>query len=385
MSRREWLAVAPAASAAAVVPRRWNQAVPLGNTDLRVTPLGMGCEDARDPRLIARAVELGINYFHCFRPLKGGDGNLTVFGEAVQRFRSRIVISTGSAARTREALNADLEEMLRLLKTDTIDLWYLSSRQKPEHLPPDVLEAARDAKRAGKIRAVGITTHSFTQLQPFLCTVTDVIDGAMITCNFASWSGPAEFLAGFAEGDQYLPVKKARQAGLGIVAMKPMLGGLGFLPVERKAWAARLTELQRRDALAAAVRWVVANPHVDTAPVSMRSLEQLEGNIAALQRPPGGDDRQLLSMTLRDIGPYYCRMCNRCEGTCRRQLPVADLMRFVLYHDGYGDVERAHAAYRLMPDRIRRVRCQDCATCTVTCPNGVHVQEQIVRAQAVLA
>jgi len=381
VSRREWLA----AATAAITPRLWNQPVPLGRSDLRVTPLGVGCEEVRDARIISRAVERGINYFHCFKPLNGGDGNLAEVGRWIRPYRDRVVLSTGSAARTAEAFHNDLDAHLRLLGTDTIDLWYLSSRQKPEHLPAEVLEAARSARRAGKIRAVGVTTHSFTQLQPFLITIADIIDAAMITCNFSTWSGPAEILNGYPEGDQYKPVKQARSAGLGIVAMKPMLGGLGFVAKERKTWAGRLTPEQRKEALAAALRWVVANPGVDTAPVCVKSMEELDANIAALGTAPGQSDRQILAMTLQDIGPYYCRMCNQCEGTCRRQLPVADMMRYLLYHDGYNDQARARAAWHLMPGRIQAIRCQDCSTCTVICPSGVRVQEQITRAQTILA
>ena len=54
---------------------------------------------------------------------------------------------------------ADLETGLRELRTDHLDIWSLHTKNRPEELPDELFEAQYQAKKAGKIRFAGITTH----------------------------------------------------------------------------------------------------------------------------------------------------------------------------------------------------------------------------------
>jgi ferredoxin len=117
----------------------------------------------------------------------------------------------------------------------------------------------------------------------------------------------------------------------------------------------------------------------------MTSVDQLERNVRAASAPFDEADRQILAMELNHIGPYYCRMCQTCEGTCQNGLPVSDLQRFLLYADGYGDWRAAYTGFHQLPARLQEVRCSKCPACTVRCPNGVRVRERITRAQTLLA
>jgi len=88
---------------------------------------------------------------------------------------------------------------------------------------------------------------------------------------------------------------------------------------------------------------------------------------------------------LRDIGPLYCRGCNRCAGQCPQGLPVADMLRCLMYAEGYGEFALAREQFLTLPLSVRNVRCTDCPGCTVRCPNGVRVAERLVRVQEWLA
>ena len=78
-------------------------------------------------------------------------------------------------------------------------------------------------------------------------------------------------------------------------------------------------------------------------------------------------------------------MCYECKGTCPKGMPVADVLRFLSYHDFYGDYHHAVVSFRGLAREVRDVRCSDCDPCAIQCPNGVHVQDRLIRAQRLLA
>jgi ferredoxin len=78
-------------------------------------------------------------------------------------------------------------------------------------------------------------------------------------------------------------------------------------------------------------------------------------------------------------------MCGKCEGECPQGLPVADMVRFVMYADGYGQFPLGRENFLRMSAEHRNVRCSDCAACAVHCPNGVHVAARLSRAQELFA
>jgi succinate dehydrogenase/fumarate reductase-like Fe-S protein len=61
------------------------------------------------------------------------------------------------------------------------------------------------------------------------------------------------------------------------------------------------------------------------------------------------------------------------------------MLRILTYADGYGQFPLAREKYRELPERVRQVRCGDCAGCAVRCPNGVAVAARIRRAQELLS
>jgi hypothetical protein len=96
-------------------------------------------------------------------------------------------------------------------------------------------------------------------------------------------------------------------------------------------------------------------------------------------------DEQVLTAQLEFLRPRYCRMCNSCDGVCAQGLPVADVLRFLMYAEGYGQFPMARENFLAMPEELRNVRCGDCSDCTVKCKNGVHVKERLQRAQEIFA
>jgi hypothetical protein len=146
-----------------------------------------------------------------------------------------------------------------------------------------------------------------------------------------------------------------------------------------------LRKLHEPGVMQAALRWALKNQNVDTAIVGMVDMDQLEENFACMSAPFTGADQVLLSAQLDRIRPLYCRMCGSCAGRCPRGLPVADVLRILAYADGYGQFPLARERFLELPERARQVRCADCSTCAIQCPNGVRVAERLRRAQDLLA
>ena len=173
-------------------------------------------------------------------------------------------------------------------------------------------------------------------------------------------------------------IEKLHQAGVGVIAMKVMARsggrGRGGGQPQRPATFAP-----------AALKWTINNPAIATTVPSMTDIDQLEQNFRAMAERFTDADAKVLSARLEEITPYFCRMCGQCDGQCPKGLPVADMVRFVMYADGYGQFPLGRENFQRMSAEHQSVRCSDCATCAVHCPNGVHVSARLTRAQELFA
>lgn len=172
-------------------------------------------------------------------------------------------------------------------------------------------------------------------------------------------------------------IQEAEKAGKGVVAMKVMAGGTRRM----RPGDPNLERLKRDGAMLAALKWVLQNPGVHTTVPSMTDNDQLDENLKAMANPFGSAERKILAMRLRQIGPFYCRMCGQCDGQCRQGLPVADILRFVTYADGYGQFALGRERFQELDPVYTSVKCADCPGCTVQCPYGVQIASRMARGQ----
>ena len=145
------------------------QYVTLGKTGLKISRVGFGgipiqrIDAEKAKPLIDALIECGINYIDTAR---GYTVSEEYIGGAIDGRRDKFVLATKSMARTREAMDADIETSLRNLRTDCIDLYQVHNPSM-EQLDTVIgaggaLEALFAARDAGKIGHIGITAHSLT-------------------------------------------------------------------------------------------------------------------------------------------------------------------------------------------------------------------------------
>ncbi len=356
---------APASAPASIGKPRYKT---LGRTGLKVTTVSFGCMITSDPSVIERAADVGIILFDTARVYQGGN-NERMVGAALKSRRKNLILSTKSGAKTKEEALAHLDTSLQTIGTDFVDIWYLHSKSKAEHISDDLLEAQYVAKKAGKIRFAGVSTHSGQDEVINAAIKCGKIDVVLVGYNFATDTKVGDAIAA------------AHKAGLGVVGMKVMAGGFRRLKPTDKAYEV----LKRDGAQAAALRWVLKNPNIDTTVPSMTDMEQLDENFKAMSEKFTAVDEKVLAQQLDYIRPLYCRQCGACEGKCPQGLPVADMLRYLMYADGYGQYPLARERFLELPAELASVRCRDCSGCTIECPNGVRVTERLMRAQELLA
>lgn len=260
-------------------------------------------------------------------------------------------------------------------------------KNEPEQVTDDLLEAQRVAKQSGKIRFAGVSTHfNMDRMLAYLAKLgqTDVV---LTTYNFAmrSVAADANTKQDAPKTDMTAAIREARQAGLGIVVMKVLAGGVKRVQRGDRLYGANPEALSKRlsqeGVAVASIKWALRNKSVDTAIVCMTSHDELEENVRVMAEAFTERDEHLLSARLDEIGPQYCRMCGACGGVCERGVPVADVLRFLTYAEGYGQFALGRQNFLQLGQQVAAVRCADCQTCTVRCPYGVQVADRLRRAQ----
>src|ERR1035441_9927340 len=201
-----------------------------------------------DATVIARAVDMGINYFDTSRNYQNGQ-NERMVGAALGAKRKNIFLSSKCDEKTGTGILAELDTSLKELNTDHLDVWYLHGLGTAEQITDDLVEAQRKAKQQGKVRFIGVSTHTLPAIVDRV--IEAKLDVVLAQYNFASaaeW-GPA--------------LEKLNQAGVGLVAMKVMARARG-----RGA-----TAPQRPASFApAALKWVIKNPAIATTVPSMTDI-----------------------------------------------------------------------------------------------------------------
>jgi hypothetical protein len=382
-SRRRFLQAGLALPAAGVIGRQpaaaFQSSTPLphrtlGKTGIQVCPVGFGSGFTPDPAVVARAVDLGVNYFDTSNDYSNGNSE-RLLGAGLKGIRNKVVVVSKTPARTKASALANLDDSLKNLATDHLDIWLLHARDRSEDIPDELIEAAAEAKKQGKTRFFGLSTHNLGAMADYVLKTANM-DVVLFSYNFTMGQTPDAAIA------------RLHAAGVGLAAMKVMAATGGF-PGAPGTGASRGGAMPARPAPLhnplPALKWVVKNAAVATTIPGIRDAEMLQMNLRALTETYGPADDKVLVARSEEIRPYYCRMCYRCEGQCPKGLPVTDQLRILAYADFYGDFPLARNSFLRLPEQVRAVRCGDCTTCAVHCPNGVHVADRLIRAQELLA
>ncbi len=362
----------------------------LGKTGLKVSGVGYGLGNYPLSDVIACCIDLGINYFDTARHY--GEGlSERVFGSVIKGKRNKILISTKTGGATKEAIFKDIDASLQTIGTDHVDVYLMAARDTPARIPEEAVEAMEILKKQGKIRFFGCSTHD----------PNNMVDH-IIKCKLDVVQTSYSYVIGAPFRDA--AIKKLHDAGIGVVAMKVIIGLTSapkqITPEPEKWPPERLAEfglteaprdfsqqptLKAEETPVAALRWVLRNPAIGTTVPHHESVQEVEMNIRAMTGSYTPADEKLLYVRSEQNRPFYCRMCYQCKGQCPQGVPVTDELRFLAYNDFGRSLEQARLSFMDLPRKVRNVRCSDCSSCAIKCPNRVMVRDRLIRAQELLA
>ena len=342
----------------------------LGRTGLKVTAVGYGIGYVPNTEVVNRAIDLGINYFDTSRDYKESEA---ILAQCIKGRRQKIHIATKSGNTKKQDILDDMDTSLKVLGTDYVDIYQMHARDMPSRIPDEALEAMVQCKKSGKARFIGFSCHNPNNMVDFHLN-SKVFDVMQTTYSFAIGSGFRQ-----------KAVEKLAAENIGVIAMKVVVALTGMNMGRGGSGATVKTNKRDGEGPVAGIKWVLSNPAIKTTVPNMNSIAELEMNMRAMAEPYTPDDEKLLFTMNEKIRPDYCRMCYQCEGKCPKGMPVADVLRYLAYYDFAGSLYQASSNFRNLDSQIQNIRCSDCSTCAIECPNGVHVRNRLMRAQELLA
>jgi hypothetical protein len=343
---------------------------------------------AGEENLVRHAFDRGVNYFDTAESYTGGESESTI-GNALLGKRDKVYITSKASAgatERKEALMATLEESLRRLRTDYVDVYFNHAVNDVRRLQnPEWYEFTEQAKRQGKIRATGMSGHAGRLIECLdYALEKSSVDVILVAHNFGQdpqfyqkFTRSFDFVA--RQPDLPRVLRQAKAKGVGVVAMKTLMG-------------ARLNDMRPFEKggatfAQAAFRWVLSNPDVDGLIISMTSTKRIDEYLGASGwRSAGRDDFPLLQRYVQMHGTSYCRhACNDCEGACPYGVPIADVLRTRMYAQDYGDMRLARSAYALLG-----AGASACLTCTAqpcagACTHGLPLKALLTPMHRMLA
>jgi len=189
---------------------------PYGKTGIMLSVVGFGGivvtdeEPARAARLVAQAIERGINYFDVAPTYGNAQERL---GPALQPYRKDVFLACKTEQRTQAEAWAQLQESLRLLRTDYIDLYQLHAMTTLEEVdqvfaPDGAMAAFEEARRQGLVRYLGFSAHSEAAALALMDRYP--FDSILFPFNYVTWHhgfGPRVLQAAEEKGVARLALK----------------------------------------------------------------------------------------------------------------------------------------------------------------------------------
>lgn len=281
----------------------------LGRTDLDISLLSIGGlytsslagGEAETRRIMQRAIELGINAIDTAPAY--ADSEKTV-GQAIQGIDGPLIITTKLGGRPQpfqpqniDALRQSVDESLRLLGTDHIDILMVHEPDRPQQYPwwtsydpldGPVLQLMDELKTAGKIRFTGLAGTTVTEMTSLVNS--DRFDVVLTAFNYNAL---------FREAKQTV-MAAAKQHDMGIVLGSSL--GQGFLTrrsddelAANPVWLSKARQEQflayynlldesGLSAVELCLRFAISDPDVSTVPVGCKTVQHLEASVAAVEK-----------------------------------------------------------------------------------------------------
>lgn len=363
--------------------------------DRKLSALGFGCmrlptvdgndanvNEAEAARLIARAMEGGVNYYDTAWGYHAGNSE-TVMGRILKQYpRDSFFLADkfpGYDLANMDKVEEIFDQQLEKCQVDYFDFYLFHNvceMNIDAYLDPKyhIYESLMARKKAGQIKHLGFSAHGdLDTMRRFLEAYGKDMEFCQIQLNWLDWDfqnarGKTELLDAW---------------GIPVWVMEPLRGGkLAKLSDE---YAARLKELRPDENIPAwAFRFIQS---LDLPPVTvtlsgMSTMEQVEDNLNtfAEEKPLNPQELKTLldiadSMTERTSVP--CTACRYCTTHCPQGLDIPMLLELYNEHVFSGGGFIAPMRVAQLPDGKKPSACVGCRSCEAVCPQRIKISEAL--------
>lgn len=321
----------------------------LGKTDINASVISLGgipiqrVDKAAAVEVLTECKGNGINFIDTARAYTDSEEKI---GEYFKQYgRQGWYVATKSMARDYEGMLNDVKVSLDNMGCAYIDLYQLHNVATPEDMirvlaADGALAALEEAQRQGLVHHIGITGHK-----------PEVLEVGVNSGRFATLQIPFNAL----EQQGLGLIKKARELGMGIIAMKPLAGGA-------------LTTV------AAALDFIVNSPWVDIAIPGVDLAEQVRENCRVVEEGATPGQKLEMEELIAGLGTQFCRRCEYCQ-PCSFGLKIPAMFLFEGYYTRYGLKEWASERYATLP--VKASDCTQCGECEGRCPYDLPIREML--------
>jgi hypothetical protein len=322
--------------------------VKLGRTGLEVTRWALGgiplstvmggnTEEAIN-KVIHSALDYGINFIDTSRVYMDSE---TLIGEVMKTRRSECILASKSFSRKQDEAMADIEESLKQLQTDKIEIYQIHAL-KPHEVSTVMgkdgsLAALKKAKDQGLIDFIGLTSHHVGLMVDLL--KTNEFDTVMFPFNVIEREPEKELIS------------LAGSMDIGTMVMKPLAGG-----------AIRNIEKSFK---------FFNNFQVDIILNGVSNTDELYENLkmAEISSSLTSDELALFEREVAYLGNNFCRRCNYCE-PCPNDIRIPDMIHLLwqmVHGKKFEDIspEKKELGKNLV---IWLQACEECGKCEEKCP-----------------
>jgi predicted aldo/keto reductase-like oxidoreductase len=285
--------------------------------------------------LLRKAYDSGINFFDTARAYTDSEEKI---GQALADVRQHIFIATKTQAQGKKTLFQHLEQSLKNLRTDYIDIYQLHNPSAiPDYDDPDGLyQGLLAARTKGMIRFIGITNHKLS------AALQAAGEERFDTIQFP--------LSSLASPEDLKLIAACRDHDIGLIAMKAMSGGL-------------ITN--------AASTFAFLRQYDNVLPIwGVQRESELDEFLSYEKEPPVLDDAmwQLIERDRRELSGSFCRGCGYCQ-PCEAEIPIETAARISLLMTRSPYQSFLKDEFKEQMERIEN--CTGCHHCTDNCPYGL--------------
>ncbi len=326
------------------------QTMRLGRTGLVVSRVGFGgipiqrCSEDGAVAVVRRCLRLGITFYDTANGYTTSEERI---GKALSGRRRDVVIATKTTARDKATAAEHLELSLKRLDTEYLDLWQfhnVSTSEAYEQVlgPGGAMEVAQEALKGGKIRHIGISSHS---IESALQAVTS---GRFETIQF-----PFNFVTNEAK-DELIPL--AERHDVGFIAMKAFAGGM-------------LQEASLAIKYLLQFETVLPDPGIE----KVAEIEEIVDIVNGAWELTS-EEQDKIETIRAEVGTRFCRRCGYCQ-PCPQGVEIPLLMNYESFLKRF---PQKHMLEGWVAEAMESGRdCIQCGECEERCPYQLPIREML--------